>query len=198
MKAIPSEFESLLDKNPKREKKRTLKSAKKVLHKMNTNQNKLIPNGRQQWQGLTLAEYVEKRNGVPLGDSHSLQNMLRHSFGASSFARFWQYWNPIWGYGLGKYVYSPLQRVLPMALALIMTFMISGALHDLVTMALRRSVTFFFTPWFFILGVGVVVGRVIKMDLSNYAWWIRASVNLIYLLLGAILTIIAKRVLEIP
>lgn len=165
---------------------------------MNTNQNKLTPNGRQQWSRATLAEYVEQRNGVPLGDPNSLQNMLRRSFGASSFARFWQYWNPIWGYGLGKYVYSPMQRVLPMAIALIMTFVISGALHDLVTMALRRSVTFFFTPWFFILGVGVVVGRVIKMDLSNYPWWIRASVNLIYLILGATLTIMAKRVLEFP
>jgi hypothetical protein len=63
-------------------------------------------------------------------------------------------------------------------------------------MALGRSVTVFFTPWFFILGVGVVVGRAVKMDLSNYSWWIRASVNLIYLILGAILTILAKRVLE--
>ena len=165
---------------------------------MNNNQNKLNPNRRQQWSRVTLAEYVEQRNGVPLGDSNSLQNMLRRSFGASSFAGFWQYWNPIWGYGLGKYVYSPLQRVLPMAIALITTFVISGALHDLVTMALRRSVTFFFTPWFFILGVGVVVGRAVKMDLSNYSWWIRASVNLIYLILGAVLTILAKRVLDIP
>jgi hypothetical protein len=163
---------------------------------MNNNQNKLNPNRRQQWSRVTLAEYVEQRNGVPLGDSNSLQNMLQRSFGASSFARFWQYWNPIWGYGLGKYVYSPLQRVLPMAIALIMTFVISGALHDLVTMALGRSVTVFFTPWFFILGVGVVVGRAVKMDLSNYSWWIRASVNLIYLILGAILTILAKWVLE--
>ena len=160
---------------------------------MNNDQNEIGPRRQQQWQGLSLAQYVERRNGVPLGDSNSLQNMLRHSFGASSFAGFWQYWNPIWGYGLGKYVYSPLQRVLPIAIALIMTFVVSGALHDLVTMALRRSVTFFFTPWFFILGVGVVVGRAVKMDLSNYAWWIRASVNLIYLILGAILTIIAKR-----
>ena len=165
---------------------------------MNVNQDKLKPNERQPWSRVTVAEYVEQRNGVPLGDSNSLQNMLQRSFGASSFARFWQYWNPIWGYGLGKYVYAPMQRVLPMAIALIMTFVVSGVLHDVVTMALRRSVTFFFTPWFFILGVGVVVGRVVKMDLSNYAWWIRASVNLSYLVLGAIVTIMAKRVLGIP
>ena len=165
---------------------------------MNINQNKLNPNRRQQWSRVTLAKYVEQRNGVPLGDSNSLQNMLRHSFGASSFAGFWQYWNPIWGYGLGKYVYSPLQRVLPMAIALIMTFVVSGGIHDLVIMALRRSVTFLFTPWFFVLGVGVVLGRAVGMDLSNRPWWVRAGINFAYLVIGLVITIIAKRVLAIP
>lgn len=57
---------------------------------------------RQQWHRLTLAQYVHRRNGVPLGDSGSLRNMLIRSFGAGSFGRFWQYWNPIFDYGLGK------------------------------------------------------------------------------------------------
>ena len=165
---------------------------------MNNNQNEISPRRQQQWQGLTLAQYVERRNGVPLGDSNSLRNMLQRSFGATSFAGFWQYWNPIWGYGLGKYVYSPLQRVLPAVLALIMTFVISGGIHDLVTMALRRSVTFLFTPWFFVLGVGVMVGRVAGMDLSSRSWGIRASINLAYLVIGLAITLMAKRVLAIP
>ncbi len=54
------------------------------------------------WRSLTLGQYVQHRNGVPLGDGKSLQNMLHRSLGAASFAGFWQYWNPIWGYGLGK------------------------------------------------------------------------------------------------
>ncbi|MCP4374323.1 MAG: hypothetical protein GY797_40410 [Deltaproteobacteria bacterium] len=95
-------------------------------------------------------------------------------------------------------IYSPLQRVLPGAIALIMTFIISGGVHDLVTMALRRSVTFLFTPWFFILGVGVVLGRAVGMDLSNYSWWIRAGINLTYLVVGLAITLIAKRFLAIP
>ena len=165
---------------------------------MNNNQNEISPRRQQQWQGLTLAQYVERRNGVPLGDSNSLRNMLQRSFGATSFAGFWHYWNPIWGYGLGKYVYSPLQRVLPAVLALIMTFVISGGIHDLVTMALRRSVTFLFTPWFFVLGVGVMVGRVAGMDLSSRSWGIRASINLAYLVIGLAITLMAKRVLAIP
>ena len=53
----------------------------------------------QTWQrkSLTLSQYVKFRNGVPLGDSQSLSNMLHRSLGAASFAEFWQYWNPIWG-----------------------------------------------------------------------------------------------------
>ncbi len=168
------------------------------IKKMNKKPNGINPRGQQQWQGLTLVQYVERRNGVPLGDSNSLRNMLQRSFGAASFAGFWQYWNPIWGYGLGKYVYSPLRRVLPAAIALIMTFIVSGGIHDLVTMALRRSVTFLFTPWFFVLGVGVVLGRAVGMDLSNRSWWVRAGINLAYLVIGLTITIIAKRVLAIP
>ena len=126
---------------------------------MNKKQNETNPRRRQQWQGLTLAQYVEQRNGVPLGDTSSLRNMLQRSFGAPSFAGFWQYWNPIWGYGLGKYVYSPLQRVLPAAIALIMTFVVSGGIHDLVTIALQSIsdisiYTLVFPAWYW----GYVLG----------------------------------------
>lgn len=42
-------------------------------------------------------------------------------------------------YGLGKFVYVPLRRVLPPVAAFIGTFIVSGGIHDLVTMAVRRS-----------------------------------------------------------
>ncbi len=162
---------------------------------MNNNQNEISPRRQQQWQGLTLAQYVERRNGVPLGDSSSLRNMLQRSFGATSFAGFWQYWNPIWGYGLGKYVYMPTSRILPASVALIMTFIISGGIHDLATMAISRSFAFLFTPWFFLLGIGVVLGRAFGMDLSDRPWWVRASTNLAYLFIGLVLTLAAKEFL---
>ena len=153
---------------------------------------------KHHWEDMTLSQYVEKRNGVPLGDSNSLRNMLYRSFGAGSFGEFWQYWNPIWGYGLGKYIYAPLQHILPAAVALIMTFIISGGIHDLVTMLVSRSITFFFTPWFFLLGIGVVVGRAIKMDISKQPWLLRMVINLTYLLVGIGVTLLIKRVLAIP
>lgn len=78
-------------------------------------------------------------------------------------------------------------------IALIMTFVISGGLHDLVTMTIRQSITFLFTPWFFLLGVGVVLGRVAGMDLSNHPWLVRAGVNLSYIVVGLVVTLIAKQ-----
>lgn len=135
----------------------------------------------RRWQGYTLAEYVAWRNGVPLGDGRSLRNMLQRAFGAASFAGFWQQWNPIWGYGLGRYVYAPLRQVLPPAAAFILTFAVSGGLHDLATMAVSRAPAFLFTPWFMLLSIGAVLGRVAGMDLAKRPFWVRAGVNLAYL-----------------
>lgn len=149
------------------------------------------PQARQR-QALTLRQYVQLRNGVPPGDSKSLRNMLHRSLSATSFAAFWQYWNPIWGYGLGKYVYAPAPVLQPAA-AFILTFIVSGILHDLATMALSRAFAFLFTPWFFLLGVVAALGRAFGMDLGQRPFWQRASVNLAYLITCLILTLVAKK-----
>jgi uncharacterized membrane protein (GlpM family) len=130
---------------------------------------------------MGLRDYVRRRNGVPLGAPGSMRNMFSRSFGASSFAGFWRYWNPIFGYGLGRYVFAPLKGFLPPAFALIATFVVCGALHDLVTMAVRGSWTALFTPWFFFLGAGVVLGNRVEMNLSAWPWAVRAGVNIGYL-----------------
>jgi len=153
---------------------------------------------QQQRKRLTLAQYIHRRNGVPAGSSGSLRNMFRRSLGAGSFAGFWQYWNPVWGYGLARYVHSPLKRYFPPTAALILTFVVCGALHDLVIMAVRGSATFLFTPWFFLLGTGVVFGRAVGMDFSSKPWLIRASVNLTYVGVCLAVTLIARRVFSIP
>lgn len=118
--------------------------------------------------------------------------MLLRSLGAKSFAVFWHYWNPVFGYALGRYVYPPLKRVLPSAAALIGTFVVCGALHDLITTAVRGSLTFLFTPWFFFLGIGVVLGRLKGMDLSRYSWTLRAAVNLGYISICLAFALIVK------
>ena len=129
---------------------------------------------------LTLSGYVLARNGVPLGGRGSLENMLKRSLGAASFADFWRFWNPIWGYYLGRYVFRLSTRVLPYPLALILTFLVSGGIHDLVTTAVRGSPTLLFTPWFFLMSIGVLLGRVADMDLAARPWAFRFVTNLTY------------------
>ena len=107
--------------------------------------------------------------------------MMHRSFGARSFAGFWQYWNPIFGYHLGKFVFAPLKKVFPSYAALILTFVVTGIIHDLVTMAVRHDVAFLFTPWFLFLGIGVVLGKVVRMDISEHSQGIRATIHLAYL-----------------
>jgi hypothetical protein len=130
---------------------------------------------------MTLREYVLRRSGTRLGGAGSLRTMLSRSFGASSFAAFWQHWNPIWGYGLGRFVYAPVRRRAPAAVGVMATFLVSGVAHDVAVTLVRGSFTFVVTPWFLLLGIGVLVARATGMDLSRRPWWVRAAANAGYL-----------------
>jgi len=126
-----------------------------------------------------LSEYVKRRNGVPLGDSDSLRNMLSRSLGAGKFSIFWQYWNPIWGFYLGKYIFKPLKLILPQALSLIITFVVCGFIHDLAIMLLKWKFTLLLTPWFLFMGLSVILSDYAKVNYSKFPWIIRASINII-------------------
>lgn len=65
-------------------------------------------------------------------------------------------------------------------MALLLTFIVSGGIHDGVTMAVRRPGAFLFTPWFFLLGVGVIVGHSLGMDFSEWPFWLRVGTQLTY------------------
>jgi hypothetical protein len=127
---------------------------------------------------ITLSQYVKKRNGVALGASGSMTNMLKRSLGASSFYLFWQYWNPIWGYYLSRKVMKPLSQLLPIWLAIIMTFAVSGALHDLAITAVKWKLTFFFTPWFTSMSFIVITTKNLGISFREYHWLIRALINI--------------------
>jgi D-alanyl-lipoteichoic acid acyltransferase DltB (MBOAT superfamily) len=149
-----------------------------------------IANRTLRKRGLTLSQYIRRRNGVPAGARGSLQNMLYRSLGASTFAGFWRHWNPVFGYALGRYVFAPLKRAVPSPIALVATFVVCGATHDLVTMAVRGAPAFFFTPWFFFLGVGVLLGQAADLDLSDKPWPVRAASNLTYTLACLAITLV--------
>ena len=112
-----------------------------------------------------------------MGAPHSLRNMLTRSLGAGDFSTFWKYWNPVWGYHLGKYVFKPLKAVFPSSLSLILTFVFCGFLHDVVIMIVRSRFTLLLTIWFCLMGIWVVVSEWIGIDYAKYAWPIRALIN---------------------
>jgi hypothetical protein len=126
---------------------------------------------------MSLSDYVRFRNGVALGVPGSLSNMLKRSVGAGSFAAFWRYWNPIWGYYLSRLIMRPLARFLPTWLAIILTFVVSGASHDLAVSLVRWQPTLFITPWFALMGATVVVTEGLGITYHQRAWAVRAMAN---------------------
>ncbi|MFX0556743.1 MBOAT family O-acyltransferase [Maribacter sp. CXY002] len=126
---------------------------------------------------MNLSDYVKRRNGVPLGHSDSLRNMFIRSLGAGTFSKFWQHWNPIWSYYLGKNIFKPLKLIFPQALSLLITFVACGFIHDLVIMLLKWKITLLLTPWFFLMGICVILGDYAKIDYSKFPWIVRAILN---------------------
>lgn len=125
----------------------------------------------------SLSEYVNKRNGVPLGAKRSLRNMLFRSFGASSFAIFWNYWNPIWNYYLTRNILRPFAKFTPIWFAVPVTFVVSGFLHDLAISIFKLQSFIFFTPWFGLMGTFVVLTEKFSISYGSYNWFVRAFAN---------------------
>jgi hypothetical protein len=126
---------------------------------------------------MNLKEYIEKRNGVPIGHSDSLRNNLYRALGANNFTAFWNNWNPIFGYYLGYRIFKPLKNYFIAPLALVFTLVFCGFLHDVVTTVLRGEISFFFTIWFLIMAIAVLITQYFKHDFKEKLWIIRALVN---------------------
>lgn len=127
---------------------------------------------------MTLADYIKKRNGVAIGSSKSLRNNLYRSLGSKNFSTFWNYWNPIFGFYLGKFIYKPLKKIFPVTIALLLTFIFCGLIHDSVTTVVRGEISFFFSFWFLMMGSAVNITRFLNHDFSTRIWIIRAFINL--------------------
>ncbi|MDR6966834.1 hypothetical protein J2X31_000832 [Flavobacterium arsenatis] len=145
---------------------------------------------------MNLSEYVKKRNGVPFGHPNSLRNNLQRSLGANNFSVFWSFWNPIFGYYLGKKIFRPLKRIFPAALCVVLTFVFCGLIHDLVTTLIRVKVSLFFAVWFLLMGIMVVISKQIKYNLSNQNWIVRAITNLSIIGICLLITISLNRVFK--
>lgn len=137
---------------------------------------------------MNLSEYVKKKNGVPIGHSKSLRNNLQRSLGAKNFSAFWNFWNPIFGYYLGTRIFKPLKKLFPVGIAVILTFIFCGLIHDLVTTLIRGKLSLFFAVWFLIMGTVVAISKQVNYDLSHKSWILRALVNLLIITVCLFLT----------
>ena len=127
---------------------------------------------------MTLSEYVLKRNGIPLGAQGSLLKNLQNSFGAESNVLFWKYWNPIWGFYLSKYIYLPLNRHLSKSMSSIVTFGVSGALHDLAIGLLGLGWQYFLTVWFVMMGAFMNISKSLNIRYGSFGFSSRAVINI--------------------
>ena len=101
-------------------------------------------------QSLSWRDYAARRTGLPVGSRGELRQNLYRAFTASSFGRFWQIWNPLFGFYLQLWL----------------TFIGNGLLHDAVTMLVRQDFALFFTLWFALMGAVVLVEERIGFRLS--------------------------------
>jgi hypothetical protein len=142
---------------------------------------------------MTLTDYIKKRNGVAIGSSKSLRNNLYRSLGSKNFSTFWTYWNPIFGYFLGKFIFKPIKKVFPVTVALVLTFVFCGLIHDFVTTVVRGKTSFFFSVWFFNMGVAVLITKFLNHNFSNHTWITRAIINFSIISLCLLLTIMVQK-----
>jgi len=126
---------------------------------------------------ISLKDYVKKRNGVALGHSNSLAKMLKRSLTARSFDLFWVYWNPIWNYYLNRYVYKSLNELTHQFIAILLTFVFSGFIHDLVGVFIYKKTILFFTLWFMTMGSVVAVFKHKKIKYASRSTAIICFIN---------------------
>jgi len=105
----------------------------------------------------TYRQYERRKLGGRAESAAGIAHMLRQSFFATSFAGFWRNWNPLFSYYLLYYSYRPLQKRLPRPWALLGTFLLSGAVHDLAATLLLQRGVFLFAPAFGLFALWVIL-----------------------------------------
>ena len=116
---------------------------------------------------MTLRRYLTKKLGNKKTITACLKFMLQKSFYSKSFREFWKHWNPLWSYFLTYYSYKPLKTKLPKSIAVLLTFGISGALHDVFVMLLLQKFYYLFTMIFLVFGALVLVESSLKISITS-------------------------------
>ena len=137
---------------------------------------------------ITLREFIRIRVGTGQPRGRILTMFLR-AFTAPTFAAFWHYWNPVYGYLLARFVYRPSRSILPRPPAVILTFLCSGFfLHDLPLIWLPRFLQGLpmprplFAVWFFIISLGLIAFESLGYSMRQHPPNIRILAHSTFLL----------------
>jgi len=122
---------------------------------------------------LSLRAYVSKKFGHHRTISGHLLYMFKNSFLSNSFKEFWQHWNPLWSYYLAYYIYRPLAKYTSKSIALILTFGVSGAFHDVFVMMLLGGFYYLFTRIFIAFALFIQIESKINISLSKVPLFIK-------------------------
>jgi hypothetical protein len=137
---------------------------------------------------MTVEEYIKYRTGS-IDPLKVIKVIFTKPFKASSLRKFWWYWNPGYGYFLLFYCYRPLRSVLPHSMALIITFLICGFLHDIlyiVPMAIMDGGKIplpFVSTWFLFISIGIIISEYLRIDFKNIQSEIRPIIHFGFLAL---------------
>ncbi len=126
----------------------------------------------------TYRQYERRKLGYRKNQLSGISYMLRQSFFADSFSKFWRNWNPLFSYYLLYYCYLPLQKFLPRFAAVVLTFALSGAVHDLAASLLLMRVTFLFTLTFAFLGLFLNIEEGLGLHIKNSPLFLRPFYHL--------------------
>ena len=118
---------------------------------------------------MKLKKYLDFKFGNHTDSLSCILYMLSASFFATSYRQFWQNWNPLWSYFLLYYVYKPSRKYCPQPAALVLTFIISGLLHDCVAMLLTGRLSILMTLSFFLASLFVLIEIFMDINLKNSA-----------------------------
>ncbi|MFK8010872.1 MAG: MBOAT family O-acyltransferase [Marinicellaceae bacterium] len=116
---------------------------------------------------MKLKKYLTYKFGNYTGSLDGILYMLKQSFMAATFRGFWQNWNPLWSFYLIFYVYKPINKLLSKNLSILLTFLISGFLHDCVAMLLMHQYSYKMTLFFFLLAIFVLIEKVLNFNIAK-------------------------------
>lgn len=126
---------------------------------------------------ITYRQYERRRLGNASGEWAGIVYMTGRAFGASTFAGFWRYWNPLFSYYLYFRCYRPLVRRLPRPAAVVLTFAASGAVHDLFASLAAMRLSLLCTSVFALFGLLVVLEERFSLNLDWAPPGVRALIH---------------------